>query len=88
MTKEFACRNCGHIGEADGGLRGSFLTELTMWSFIFPGPFYSIWRRMQPRTCRKCYSKSLVSLKSKQGKALLEKHYIDSIINPKNNRDI
>ncbi len=81
MTKEYACKTCGNIGEVDGGIRGSFMMELTMWSFILPGIFYSIWRRMQRKSCKKCYSHSLVSLQSKEGKEILEKHYLNSIRN-------
>jgi hypothetical protein len=80
MREEFACKNCGHIGETDGGIRGSFWMEMTMWSFIFPGPFYSIWRRMQRRSCKKCCSRSLVPIKSREGRALLEQHYLNSIL--------
>ncbi len=79
MAKEFVCKSCGHIGEAKGGKRGSFWAELTMWSFILPGIFYSIWRRIDKRRCSLCEGTSLADLNSPYGKVALEKFYLNNI---------
>lgn len=72
---EYVCPKCGYMGRAEILLRGSASTERLMWYVLmFPGPFYSIWRRMKPRLrCRQCRRQQLVELDTPEGLALMEK---------------
>jgi hypothetical protein len=78
MSREFACKDCGHIGfsNGQGGLRGNFLVSSILWIFVIPGLIYSIWRRTGKGYCAKCGSTSLASLNSEYGKAAMEEFYM------------
>lgn len=77
MAREFACKDCGHIGTPDGygQLRGNFLMSALLWTFVIPGMIYSIWRRCGKGTCPKCGGTSFASLNSEFGKLALEEFY-------------
>jgi hypothetical protein len=67
------CDECGFVGPArKPRKRGSALMERLIWVlFLFPGIFYSFWRRSDRLPeCPKCGSKSLTPFDTPEGQAL------------------
>ena len=63
------CTYCGWEGEAKRRLRGSKTVEVLIYSTVlFPGPLYSIWRRMgREKNCPHCGLPGLVKTTSDAG---------------------
>ena len=77
------CKNCGHIAVPRGykKLRGNYLVSTILWTFIVPGIFYSIWRRMGcAGSCEKCGGNSFASLDSKYGRSKMEEFYMEQMV--------
>ena len=73
---EYICTNCGYQGKKRSILPGSGTVELILWVvLLFPGPFYSLWRRVLGRKwgCPQCEKpETMFSVGSKVGKLKLE----------------
>ncbi|MBU6338728.1 MAG: hypothetical protein KGQ36_01990 [Rickettsiales bacterium] len=75
MAREFACKDCGHIGIPLGSRSGGgFLAGLMFLLFMLPIGLFG-----KKGRCRKCGSSSLASLTSKYGKAAMEEFYMDQL---------
>ncbi len=72
---EYICKQCGHIGKPKREPQGNSKLEFYLWVILlFPGIFYSIWRRMRYFShCTRCDSDMLLSIDSLAGRALKEK---------------
>jgi hypothetical protein len=72
---EYLCRFCGYEGKAKKHLRGSGKLEWIIWlTLLFPGPLYSIWRRVGvPRNCPHCKKEGMVKLNSDEGWVVKQK---------------
>ncbi len=55
-TEKLICGDCKGFTTFRKGKRGSsFVESLLWWALLFPGIFYSIWRRKQPKKiCQYC----------------------------------
>ncbi len=74
MSREFVCKNCGHIGVPDAPSGGGFLAVMVFLLFLIPLKLF----RKKGR-CKKCGSSSLASLSSKYGKAAMEEFYMNKL---------
>lgn len=79
--REFVCKDCDHIGEANGSSkRGSFWIETILWTaYMFPGLIYTIWRRLGKSHCKKCGSTNLAKLHSTYGQMIVERTLLENI---------
>jgi hypothetical protein len=61
-TEKLICGDCKGVTTFRKGKRGSYFVELLLWwALIFPGIFYSIWRRKQSKkVCQYCGSNFLL----------------------------
>jgi len=77
MAKK-VCTKCGYYGE--GNYPGNLIIEIILWIvFAVFGIIYSYWRRVlnESNVCPKCSYKSMVSIKSDEGKQAIEKFNIE-----------
>ncbi len=77
MSKK-VCTKCGYYGE--GQYPGSLAVEIILWlALAIAGILYSWWRRVlnENNICPKCSCKSMVSVKSNEGKETIEKFNIE-----------
>jgi len=61
-TEKLICGDCKGVTTFRKGKRGSYLVESLLWFLLlFPGIFYSIWRRKQSKKiCQYCGSNFLL----------------------------
>lgn len=69
---DYICSACGYEGKAKGRKRGSAALEWALWlALLFPGPLYSIWRRVGvSKECPYCHKETIVKLNSGEGWAV------------------
>lgn len=69
---EYICSACGYEGKATRCKRGSAVLEWALWlTLLFPGPPYSIWRRVGvSKECPYCHKETIVKLHSGEGWAV------------------
>ena len=65
----YICTVCGSEGKGRKTKRGSGKTEMIIWTvLLFPGPFYSAWRRIAlQRICTHCSAPAMVKMNSDAG---------------------
>lgn len=79
------CIKCGYEGRGKTTPRGSKMVEVLIYStVVIPGPFYSIWRRMNlPEQCPNCKYPQMVKLNTAEGQIAQKKFDIEmGIIKP------
>ena len=66
---EYICSSCGYEGKAKRRKRGSAALEWALWlTLLFPGPLYSIWRRVGvSKECPHCRKETMLALNSSAG---------------------
>ena len=66
MKNILYCKACGHVGQAQKAIKGSFLMEIFLWLlFIIPGLLYSLWRlTTKARLCELCGSVEIIPVES------------------------
>jgi hypothetical protein len=69
MKDEFACTQCGHVGNPKQMMKGNELLERVLWVlFLVPGLVYTVWRRKtQYPVCACCGNLSIISADSPEG---------------------
>jgi hypothetical protein len=69
---DYICSACGYEGNARRRKRGSAALEWALWlTILFPGPPYSIWRRVGvSKECPHCHKETIVRLNSGEGWAI------------------
>ena len=69
---EYICSSCGYEGKAKRRKRGSAALEWALWlTLLFPGPLYSIWRRVGvSKECPHCHKETMLALNSSAGWAV------------------
>lgn len=73
MSNKFICTSCGHVGQVERIMKGSFITELLLWLFLLlPGMFYTMWRYTSRYDgCPKCKKETMIPVDSPVGQKLL-----------------
>jgi hypothetical protein len=67
------CAACLYRGSPVTRKKGSVWTEVLMWSFIIPGPFYTVWRlKSRQRVCPQCGRPGMVPVDTPVGERLLK----------------
>ena len=70
MKKEYICKTCGYVGEAEMITKGYFLLEIILYFFwIIPGLCYTIWRlsTQYKGHCPECHNDTMIPLDSPMG---------------------
>jgi hypothetical protein len=75
MQGPIICASCGTVSAAPRpAMRGSLILEIFLWLFfIFPGVFYSFWRRKGKESCPNCNSENIMPVNSPGGQETLRR---------------
>jgi hypothetical protein len=76
-TETIICDVCGFVGPSRiPRKRGSALLERLIWiAFLFPGIFYSYWRRTdRSPECPKCGARALTPFDTEEGQAMFRRN--------------
>lgn len=67
------CTNCLYRGSPVTTKKGSLWMELLMWSFIVPGPFYTVWRlKSRQHVCPQCGRPGMIPVETPVGQRLVK----------------
>ena len=80
MSREYICRDCGHIGTTKKliSFRTNFLLSSLLWFLMLPGILYLGWYLLmgRKRRCSACGSTTVDTFNSSYGKLSMEEMYM------------